>query len=438
MKSAQRTPRPRGRAAASGRLPGPADADAPRTDMCADPGMHADPAAHAPEMAAALAAWFAANSRDLPWRKRYTPYEVWISEIMLQQTQMERAVGYFRRWLARFPDLPSLAAAPEDEVLRLWEGLGYYSRARNLLAAARRVMTDHGGVLPQEPDALRALPGIGAYTAAAIASIAHGRRVACVDANVERVLARVFDIEGPVRREPAAGFIRARALALVPPGQARIHNQAMMELGALVCRKTPLCPACPWRPWCLALRRGTVQTRPVAAGQKRMTALSAVAGVLLAQGHVLVRRRPPGHASGRQEPWAGLWEFPGNILADGEDAARAAARSLTEAGIPGVRIVAELGRINHSRTRFRIALRAFLLGLDPEPPRAEPAPPARTHPEAACAPADARLPLPARPGEDWRWLRPADLAALAMPAPHRTLAELLLRPAQASLPLSGL
>ena len=167
-----------------------------------------DPEEHAAELSPLLRAWFAESSRDLPWRVNYTPYEVWISEVMLQQTQMDRAVDYFRRWMAQLPDVAALAAASEETVLRLWEGLGYYSRARNLMAAARRIVAKHGGVFPEREEDIRALPGVGPYTAAAVASIAFGRPVACVDANVERVLSRLFDVETSVRREPAASFLR--------------------------------------------------------------------------------------------------------------------------------------------------------------------------------------------------------------------------------------
>lgn len=182
---------------------------------------------------------FAANQRPLPWRVNYTPYEVWISEVMLQQTQMERGVSYFKRWMARFPDVASLAAASEEEVLRLWEGLGYYSRARHVLAAARQIMEKHKGIFPSALEEIRALPGVGPYTAGAVASIAFGEKLPCVDANVERVVARLFDLDTPVKQEPAASAVRAWALRLVPEGKAREHNQAIMELGALVCGKKP-------------------------------------------------------------------------------------------------------------------------------------------------------------------------------------------------------
>ena len=197
------------------------------------PPRHLPPEAHLPQLQQALLAWFAAHQRPLPWRVNYTPYEVWISEVMLQQTQMERGVSYFTRWMARFPDVAALAAASEEEVLRLWEGLGYYSRARHVLAAARRIMDRHGGVFPAALEDIRALPGVGPYTAGAIASIAFGEKLPCVDANVERVVARVFDLDTPVKQEPAASAVRAVRLdpAKNPDANAAALRAQAMKSG---------------------------------------------------------------------------------------------------------------------------------------------------------------------------------------------------------------
>ena len=222
----------------------PAPPPAPTPGGAVPPPGYLMPEEHTDAVQTALLDWFARHKRALPWRERYTPYEVWISEVMLQQTQMERGVAYFRRWMERFPDVAALAAAPEEDVLHAWEGLGYYNRARNLHKAARRIMAQGGG-FPDTPEGIRALPGIGPYTAAAIASIAFNIPVACVDANVERVISRLFDVDSPVRQEPAASAIRQWAQRLLPPGKAREHNQAMMELGALICGKKANCPQCP-------------------------------------------------------------------------------------------------------------------------------------------------------------------------------------------------
>lgn len=204
-------------------------------------------------LGSSLLIWFAARRRDLPWRRTYDPYHVLVSEVMLQQTQMERAVAYFERWIERFPDLESLARASEDEVLRLWEGLGYYNRARSLLAAARDLVRLHGGMIPAEGEALRSLPGIGPYTAGAVLSVAFNRPEPAVDANVERVLARLVNLELPPSDARAKAFLRDTARSLIPPGRARDFNQALMELGALVCLpRAPRCGQCPWQEACVA------------------------------------------------------------------------------------------------------------------------------------------------------------------------------------------
>ncbi len=197
--------------------------------------------------------WFKADHRDLPWRHTYNPYHIWISEIMLQQTQMARGVTYFMRWVARFPDTTTVADANQQEILKYWEGLGYYSRARNLHKAARIIVDDFGGEVPCDYDQLIQLPGIGPYTAAAIASVAGNRDVAVIDANVTRVYARLFDIDVPVKEKKAKDQIARIANELLPVGLSRLYNQALMELGGLVCTpKTPKCSLCVLSGFCLA------------------------------------------------------------------------------------------------------------------------------------------------------------------------------------------
>jgi A/G-specific adenine glycosylase len=262
------------------------------------------PEQHIPRLRRALLDWFAVNQRRLPWRVNYTPYEVWVSEVMLQQTQMERGVDYFNRWMARFPDIAALAAADEEAVLRQWEGLGYYSRARHLLAAARKIVAEHGGVFPSDLEAIRALPGVGPYTAGAIASIAFGEKLPCVDANVERVIARVFDVDSPVKQDPAAGVVRRWALRLVPEGRAREHNQAMMELGALICRKKPRCEVCPLAEFCISRHLGIAEQRPVPGKRAVIKPVQAVTGVLRRAGLFLCRSGRPPACGGN------LWEDP--------------------------------------------------------------------------------------------------------------------------------
>jgi A/G-specific adenine glycosylase len=243
-----------------------------------------------------LLAWYDRHRRHLPWRAldgdSPDPYRVWLSEIMLQQTTVKAVAPYYARFLARWPEVGALAAADMSEVLSLWAGLGYYARARNLHACARMVASEHGGRFPDTEDALRTLPGIGAYTAAAIAAIAFGRKATPVDGNIERVIARLFAIEEPL---PAAKpKIRARAETLTPERRAGDFAQAMMDLGATICTpKRPACPLCPWNDGCEGRRRGDQETFPrrtpkVEGKLRRGAAFVAVR----TDGMILVRTRP--------------------------------------------------------------------------------------------------------------------------------------------------
>lgn len=381
------------------------------TELAALPGLpeksaflpdHLPPQNHIAAMQEALLAWFAQNQRSLPWRANYTPYEVWISEVMLQQTQMERGVSYFNSWMRRFPDIAALAAASEEEVLRQWEGLGYYSRARHILTAARKIMTEHGGVFPSDLAAIRALPGVGPYTAGAVASIAFGEKLPCVDANVERVIARVFDVDSPVKQDPAAGVIHRWALRLVPEGRAREHNQAMMELGALVCRKKPRCGICPLAQFCISLHLGITDQRPVPGKRATITPVLAVTGVLHYGGRVFVQKRPPSGV------WGSLWEFPGGRVEAGESPEQAEVREFMEETGFTVRVTQSHGIIRHGYTTYRLTLHCF--GLE--------------FPGVQNAATPPQPPLLAAATEA-RWVTPQELGPLAMPAAHRKLADKL-------------
>ncbi len=248
------------------------------------------------EIRRALLAWFDVHKRDLPWRRTRDPYAIWISEVMLQQTRVAAVLEHYAQWMRRFPTVAALAEAEEPEVLAVWSGLGYYRRARMLHRAARAVVAEHGGALPRTVAALRLLPGVGAYTSAAVASIAFGEPVAVVDGNVERVLARLLGLQAP-----DAAAVRSGAAALLDPKRPGDANQAVMELGATVCLpRGPLCLNCPVQPWCRT--RGE---HPVAP-RKPLTARSIV--YALAQntgGKVLLRRRAP-----EASLMAGMWELP--------------------------------------------------------------------------------------------------------------------------------
>ena len=261
------------------------------------------------DFAERLLAWYAVHQRALPWRGAPDPYHVWVSEIMLQQTQVETVIPYYQRWLAAFPTLGALAAAPQQQVLALWEGLGYYSRARNLHRAAQQVVQAHGGALPRTAEALRTLPGIGRYTAGAIASIAFGQDSAVLDGNVKRVLARAFDFKEDVKAPAGEKKLWALAESLLPPGRAGDYNQAVMDLGATVCRpRLPDCPRCPVNRLCAAYRLGVQHERPVAPRRKAVPHRVHLAAVVGKRGRVLIEQRAEGALVG------GLWAFPSVLL----------------------------------------------------------------------------------------------------------------------------
>jgi A/G-specific adenine glycosylase len=249
--------------------------------------------------------WFAKEQRLLPWRRHYRPYEVWVSEIMLQQTQMDTVLPYYERWMKRFPTLASLAESEEKDVLKHWEGLGYYSRARNIHRSAKEVVENHGGRFPESFEAILALKGVGRYTAGAIASIAFNQDKPIVDGNVLRVLSRVYAIGKPIDIEANREEFWKLQEKLIPAGKARYFNQAMMELGALVCTtQNPACALCPIRSHCQAYKTGTQEDYPVKAKKKRCVKIGASALVLKKNGKFLIRLRPVGKIMG------GLWEFP--------------------------------------------------------------------------------------------------------------------------------
>ena len=252
-----------------------------------------------------LLAWHDVHARDLPWRGERDPYRIWISEIMLQQTTTHTVKGYYARFLAAFPTVEALAAAPEQDVLKLWEGLGYYSRARNLQKAAKIIAYELGGRLPDTGEALKKLPGIGDYTAGAIASMAYGRPELAMDGNLTRVLARLTAEEGCVGEAAVKKRLRAAGDALMDPDRPGDFNQAMMGLGRLVCLPgSPKCGECPVAAYCAARARGIERALPVMPPKiEKKTERRGVA-LVFAQGRVLVRRRPTGGLLG------GLWEFP--------------------------------------------------------------------------------------------------------------------------------
>jgi len=248
-----------------------------------------------------LAQWFAAHGRDLPWRRTRDPYAIMVSEFMLQQTQVATVIPYYERWLARFPDFPTLAAATEAEVLAQWQGLGYYSRARNLHRAAQHVVKDFGGALPADPQAIATLPGVGRYTAGAIASFAFDLPVAAIDGNIARVLARMLDLREPIDSTRGNTILWEAATALLPKSGGALHTSALMELGALLCTPAkPQCLLCPVRPHC---RTRDPESLPMKKPRRKTVALREDCAWIVRGRRILLEQQ-----TGTR--WRGLWKLP--------------------------------------------------------------------------------------------------------------------------------
>jgi A/G-specific adenine glycosylase len=312
-----------------------------------------------------LLAWYAKNKRDLPWRDQPDAYAVWVSEIMLQQTRVETVIPYFERWMARFPTITDLASASQQQVLAAWEGLGYYSRARNLHKAAQIVREEYSGSLPADLQALRSLPGIGPYTAGAIASIAFGLDEPVVDGNIRRLFARIFDVQDPLGSSAAERRFWDLAQDLLPSTMAGEFNQALMDLGATVCMPhEPHCPACPLKDFCQAYERGLQAARPVKKQKHQIPHYLVAAAVIEDSNSYLIVRRPEEGLLG------GLWEFPGGKVQAGESLGEGLKREIAEELGVEVRVGESCGVYEHAYTHFRITLHAFhceLLAGDPQP-----------------------------------------------------------------------
>ena len=336
------------------------------------------------EFARAVVAWQKIHGRHgLPWQHTGDPYRVWLSEVMLQQTQVAAVIPYYLRFLEHFPDVAALAAAPLDDVLRLWSGLGYYSRARNLHRAAQMLVTEFGGAFPQDPAVLARLPGIGRSTAAAVAALAFGRRAAILDGNVKRVLSRHLGVAASI---PAATerLLWAHAERLAPATDAGAYTQGLMDLGAAICRPVaPACGDCPVRASCVARRTGRVADFPPLKVRKTLPGREVSWLILGWHGSVLLVRRPPVGV------WAGLWAFP--ELPPGEDAV-AYCQTQFGADLAGV---TPLTPMRHGFSHYSL----------------------RIHPQDCTVAA-----LTPAAGEEGRcWLAPVEAVELGVPAPVRGL-----------------
>ncbi len=301
-----------------------------------------------------LLAWFQVCQRPLPWRATYAPYHIWISEIMGQQTQMDRVALYFTRWVDWFPNMHAVAMAEEREILKAWEGLGYYSRARNIQATAFRLIDQGMTEIPADYDQLLALPGIGPYTAAAILSIAFNRPYPLRDANVERLFSRLADIGQPLKQGPTQKRLATMAESLLDRAHPRQYNQALMELGALVCTpKKPACPTCPVQMHCRAHRVDTVEFRPLPKAKQKKIDIIMACGILRSGEEYFIQQRMP------DDIWGGLWEFPGGRLEEGESPEMAAFREIEEETGWRVDHLTPFATVVHHYTRYRVTLHSY-------------------------------------------------------------------------------
>ncbi len=339
-----------------------------------------------------LLTWYAQHKRDLPWRRdTHDPYRVWIAETLLQQTQAATVIPYYARFLARFPNVRALASARLDEVLKVWEGAGYYARARNLHRAAQEIVARLGGEIPSTVEDLLTLPGIGRYTAGAIASIAFGRDAPVVDGNVTRVLCRYFNITGDPKSARTQKELWQRAENLLPRGRAGEFNQALMELGATLCTpRQPRCAACPLARGCAARRLNLQDQLPAKRVKKKLPHYDIAIGIIWKRGKILIAQRPAEKLLG------GLWEFPGGHRRKNESLAACVAREVREELGIEIAVGEKMATVEHAYSHFKITLHAFQCRWVRGRPRA-----------LGCA--------------AWKWVAPRDLTRYAFPAANRKI-----------------
>ena len=342
-----------------------------------------------------LLGWYAEHERSLPWRHTHDPYHIIVAEFMLHQTRVSTVLPYYERFLRLFPDWAALSRATLDDVLKAWEGLGYYARARHLHQLAQLVCTKYQGQLPASARALRGLPGIGEYTAGAVLSIAFGEDQPAIDGNVRRVLCRMFQITDDPTGTAGRERLQQIVTTLLPPGQAGSFNQALMDLGATVCTpRRPACALCPWSEGCRARQLGIQESLPVKRPRKPLPHYDIAAGVIWRGKEMLIAQRPPDGLLG------GLWEFPGGKREPGESLEECLRREVQEELAIAVRVGALLTSVEHAYTHFRITLHAFHCQYLSGEPQC-----------MACT--------------GWRWVTVAELDDYAFPAANRKIIERL-------------
>jgi len=345
-----------------------------------------------------LLQWFRFSQRELQWRKTRDPYQIWISEIMLQQTQVITVGSYYERFIRRFPNVHDLANAPVGDVMKMWEGLGYYSRARHLHLAAKMIVKQYYGILPDSLEQLISLPGIGRYTAGAILSIAFGKRMPVLDGNVMRVFTRLFHITENIQKSDTQKHLWALAETMLPGKNIRDYNQGLMELGGMICKpKHPLCDACPVAEMCRAKELGIQEQLPVKSVRKPIPHYDVVAGIIRKNGRFLITLRPPRGLLG------GLWEFPGGKVENGETFEQSLKREIAEELGIKIKIDSLFTSVKHAYTHFKITLHVF---------------------QCRYRSGEIRM----NGCDDYRWIGPSRLNEFAFPGADRKVIEQLMKP----------
>lgn len=366
-----------------------------------------DPTSSKHGFAQALVTWYKSQHRDLPWRNTHNAYHIWLSEIMLQQTQVKTVIDYYHRFLEQYPTIAALAEADTNQLMKQWEGLGYYARCRNLQKAAQQIMANHGGQFPSTLQEAEALPGIGRSTAGAILTFAYGQKHPLLDGNVKRVLSRVFDIDQDIQQTSVINQMWQYSMDLLDESDDPYHyNQAIMELGATVCLpQNPRCLLCPVKQACTAYANGTQHDRPVKTRKKTTPHYNIGVGVIWHDGRILIQQRPEEGLLGN------LWEFPGGKQEADEPIQETVRREIEEELGITVEVGELITTVKHAYSHFKITLHAYhcrYLKGAPQP--------------KAC--------------QAWQWVQPEELSKFAFPKANKTVLEQVVSDWQAQKPLT--